>query len=59
MADDSAGMTEGLRLRTWKRFHWLGSEVMRATNSWVISWGRRIRLAELDGRLVVGHQLGE
>ena len=37
----------------------IGSEVMRATNSWVISWGRRIRLAELDGRLVVGHQFGE
>ena len=27
----------------------IGSEVMRATNSW----------AELDGRLVVGHQLSE
>ena len=27
----------------------IGSEVMRATNSW----------AELNGRLVVGHQLGE
>ena len=27
----------------------ISSEVMRATNSW----------AELDGRLVVGHQLGK
>ena len=34
-------------------------EVMRATNSWAMNWADESDGQKLDGRLVMGHQLGE